>query len=67
MSGCSLPSNRRAEGVIPGDFPVENQMNPFAPRFAFHRDDRCLKKCSSLHRESASARIKKMGVYSQSE
>jgi hypothetical protein len=40
MSGCSLPGNCCAEDVIPGYFPVENQVNPFAPRFAFHRDDR---------------------------
>jgi hypothetical protein len=60
MAGCSLPSNCRAEGVIPSYFPIENQMNPFAPRFAFHRDGHSgLKKCSSLHGESASARIKK--------
>jgi hypothetical protein len=60
MSGCSLPSNRRAESVIPSYFPVENQMNSFAPRFAFHRDRHGgLKKCSSLHGESASARIRK--------
>jgi hypothetical protein len=59
MTGCSLPSNCRAEGVISGYFPVENQMNSFAPRFAFHRDGHGgLKKCSSLHGESASARIK---------
>jgi len=66
MSGCSLPSNCGAEGVIPGHLPVENQANSFASCFAFHRDGRGgLKKCSSLHGESASARIKKMGVYSQ--
>jgi hypothetical protein len=60
MSGCSLPSNCRAEGVIPSYFPIENQMDSFAPWFAFHRDG-CggLKKCSSLRGESASAQIKK--------
>jgi hypothetical protein len=59
MSGCSLPSNCGAEDVIPGNFSVENQANPFASCFAFHRDGRGgLKKCSSLHDESASARIK---------
>jgi hypothetical protein len=36
MSGCSLPSNCRTEDVIPSYFPVENQTDPFAPRFAFH-------------------------------
>jgi hypothetical protein len=40
MPGRSVPSNCRAESVIPGYFPVENQMYPFAPRFAFHRDGR---------------------------
>jgi hypothetical protein len=35
-----LPSNCRAQGVIPSYFSVENQMNPFALRFAFHRDGR---------------------------
>jgi hypothetical protein len=49
MSGCSLPSNRSAESVIPGDFPIENQMNPFAPRFAFHRDDQKNMNKATLH------------------
>jgi hypothetical protein len=48
MSGCSLPSNRSAESVILGDFPVENQMNPFAPSFGFHGDTQLSKKCSPL-------------------
>jgi hypothetical protein len=38
MSGCSLPGNCRAEGVIARYFPVENQMNPFAPSFGIHGD-----------------------------
>jgi hypothetical protein len=38
MSGCSLPSNCSAEGVTTGYFPVENQMNPFAPSFGIHGD-----------------------------
>jgi hypothetical protein len=38
MAGCSLPSNCRAEGVIPGYFPVENQTNPFAPASGIHGD-----------------------------
>jgi hypothetical protein len=60
MSGCSLPTNCGAEDVIPSYFPVENQTNPFVPRFAFHRDGRGgLKKCSSLHGEWASVRTKK--------
>jgi hypothetical protein len=60
MAGCSLASNRCAQGVVPGDFPIENYANPFAPGFSFHRDARgALKKCSSLEDESASPRIKK--------
>jgi len=60
MAGCSLPGNCRAQGVVPGHFPIENYANPFAPCFSFHRDARgALKKCSSLEDESASPRIKK--------
>src|SRR5215475_15452784 len=36
MSGFSLPSHCRAEGVIPSHFSVENQTNPSVLGFAFH-------------------------------
>jgi hypothetical protein len=65
MSGCSLPRNCGAESVIPGHFPVEDQANPFAPCFGFHRYRRGGSKNSATLQGAASARIKKMGVYSQ--
>jgi len=33
-----VPSDRGPESIICGYFPIENQMNPFAPRFAFHQE-----------------------------
>jgi hypothetical protein len=60
MSGCSLPGNCRAEGIVPGHFSVENQANLFATRFGLHLNKRRgLKKCSSVQDKSASARIEK--------
>jgi len=36
MSGCSMPGNCRAKGVVFSYLPVENQMNPFAPSVGIH-------------------------------
>jgi hypothetical protein len=36
VPGFSLPSNCEAEGVIPSDFPVEDQLNPLALCFGVH-------------------------------
>jgi hypothetical protein len=53
MPGCSLPSDSRAEGVIPSYFPIQNQANSFASHFAFHGDER---DCPSSVRPSTSDR-----------
>jgi hypothetical protein len=58
MSGCSLPRNCGAESVIPGHFPVENQANPFAPCFGFHRHGRGGSKNSATLQAAASSRAK---------
>jgi hypothetical protein len=40
MAGCPLPGNRRAQEIVPGDFPIKNYAKPFDPWFNFHRDGR---------------------------
>jgi hypothetical protein len=66
MSGCSLPSNCRAEGVIPGYFSIENQANPFAPSFGIHGDKRCGARSVRLCKNNRQARAQKMRGNSQS-
>jgi hypothetical protein len=39
MSGFSMTGNCDTEGIISGHFAVQNQLNPFAPCFGFHRDE----------------------------
>ena len=64
MSGCSLPRNCGAESVIPGHFPVENQANPFASCFGFHRHGRAVRKTLRLCKQRQ-ARAQKMTGNSQ--
>jgi hypothetical protein len=40
MAGCPLPGNRRAQEIVPGDFPIKNYAKPFDLWFNFHRDGR---------------------------
>jgi hypothetical protein len=57
-----LPSNCDAEGVVPGHFAIENQANPFARCFGFHRDWRGGLKSVRLCKTNRQARVMKINA-----
>src|SRR4030095_6345053 len=65
MPGCSLPSDCGAECIIPGHFPVENQLNSFAPRFGIHRNGRGGSKVSDFARKIFSFHARVMRINSK--
>jgi hypothetical protein len=48
MPGFSLPSNGGPESIIRGHFPIENQVNPFAPCFGFHQMNAAVRRYPTL-------------------
>src|SRR5215471_4178327 len=66
MPAFSLPTNCGPEGVISGHFPVENQLNPFAPSFRIHRNKRGYPRSVRLFKKNRQAAEQEMRGNSQS-